>query len=174
MGQADGNGIKIPSLPVPAGITCGGAAAADPGPLNTVATFNAGETITVQWVIHILHASAPGVQVALQYSAADSFSNNLLISGVDVQNNEITATSTGQVNVTLPANKTSSTAVLQWIWATTADGGYYVGCSDIAIVTSGGNSPPSGPQSSEAFAIRYSVGVLAILLAALLAAFLHE
>ena len=39
--------------------------------------------------------------------------------------------------VTLPAGKTCNYCTLQWIWAARTDGGYYMGCSDISITTTG-------------------------------------
>ena len=50
--------------------------------------------------------------------------------------------------LTLPAGKTCSYCVLQWMWAARQDGGFYIGCADIAI-TEDGNLPdyaqvPSG------------------------------
>ena len=50
--------------------------------------------------------------------------------------------------LTLPAGKTCSYCVLQWMWAARADGGFYIGCADIAI-TEDGNLPDYNQVPSE-------------------------
>ena len=50
--------------------------------------------------------------------------------------------------LTLPAGKTCSYCVLQWMWAARADGGFYIGCADIAI-TEDGNLPDYAQVPSE-------------------------
>jgi len=104
-----------------------------------MATYQAGSTILVSWNTAILHPYAPGVRIAVQYdnSTDGAFNNNILLN-----NNNIGVLGLNTVSVTLPANKTSNNAVIQWIWASTSDGGYYLGCSDIQIIDSGNPSPP--------------------------------
>jgi len=108
-------------------------------PGSPVATYVAGTNITVTWLTTILHTSAPGVSIAVQYSATDGFNNNILASGVNIGN-----VGFNSLNVVLPS-KTCNPCVIQWIWASASDGGFYMGCSDIVIIANGGLAvPPSG------------------------------
>ena len=50
--------------------------------------------------------------------------------------------------LTLPAGKTCSYCVLQWMWAARNDGGFYISCADIAI-TEDGNLPDYAQVPSE-------------------------
>jgi hypothetical protein len=76
--------------------------------------------------------------VAIQYSATDGFNNNVLTNGHDIG-----VLGTNTITVTLPVGKVSNNAIIQWIWATVADGGYYLGCSDVQIVASGNPAAPT-------------------------------
>jgi len=107
-----------------------------PGPI--VATYKAGTSLVVAWDTTLLHTSSPGVRIAIQYSSTDGFNNNVLVNGQDIG-----ILGTNSINVTLPVGKTSSSAILQWVWASTQDGGYYLGCSDISIVASGNLTAPT-------------------------------
>ena len=130
-----------------------------------VGKYIAGSSINVTWDTTLLHTSAPGVRIAIKYSDADSFNANILAEGVSIGNNGL-----NYHTVALPAGKTSNNAVLQWVWDSQTDGGYYLGCSDIAIVTAGAQAPvckvPGGsdlPSASGA-----SVNSVAILLLAVI------
>eukprot|EP01111_Echinosteliopsis_oligospora_P011551 TRINITY_DN383_c0_g1_i1.p1 TRINITY_DN383_c0_g1~~TRINITY_DN383_c0_g1_i1.p1 ORF type:complete len:216 (-),score=57.82 TRINITY_DN383_c0_g1_i1:26-673(-) len=128
-------------------------------PAGTVtATYQAGSNITVTWDTTIVHASAPGVRVAIIYKAGDLFADNILANGVDAGNQGCHS-----ISVQLPAGKTCNNCTLQWSWTSTADGGFYIGCSDIVVqsgpVTTnntypytaqvcGGAAPTSSPTSS--------------------------
>jgi len=103
------------------------------GPIQ--ATYAAGSTIQVTWDTTILHTSYPGVRIAVSYSSTDSFNNNVLANGTDIGNSGLNT-----ISVTLPAGKTCTTCQIQWIWASQQDMGYYLGCSDIAIVAAGGQT----------------------------------
>lgn len=78
----------------------------------------------IQWVITLDHVNDPGVRVALGYPNEAEF--RVLAEGVDVHLN--------QTLVRLP-NEPCANCVLHWMWDSVLDGGYYVGCSDITIVT---------------------------------------
>jgi len=99
-------------------------------------SYLAGSTISVTWDTTILHTSSPGVRIAVWYNDNDTFNSNVLADGVDIG---ITGNNT--FNVTL-SSKTCNPCILQWVWQSSEDGGYYLGCSDIAIVSSGA-APPS-------------------------------
>jgi len=118
------------------------------------ATYQAGSQIKVTWDTTIPHASPPGVRIAIRYQPTDSFDDNILAQGLDVG-----AKGCHSTTVTLLANKTCDDCVLQWMWESSADGGYYLGCSDIKIqtaaVAAGTNSDAylssiCGADSSEA------------------------
>ncbi|KAJ3308597.1 hypothetical protein HDU76_003874 [Blyttiomyces sp. JEL0837] len=126
VGMSVGNGIKYVGTPdnkpfPPAGTDpCQGFPA---GPI--AATYTAGDTITVQWQNTIPHPSPPGVDIKIQYDFANNGPFVSLATGVD----------DGLLTYDVTLDKTMSTdhAVLRWSWGSNADGGYYVGCSDIAI-----------------------------------------
>ncbi|KAJ3123130.1 hypothetical protein HK098_002173 [Nowakowskiella sp. JEL0407] len=107
-----------------------------PGAVSS--TFESGATIDVKWKITIPHKSDPGVRIAVQFPG-EAFT--VLVDNIDV--NKVS------VSVNLPAGK-SGTAVLQWMWATQEDGGFYMGCSDILVNAGAAKaSPASSPQVIE-------------------------
>jgi hypothetical protein len=60
--------------------------------------------------------------------------------------NGLPGTTTNEIRtetIQLPAGKTSETAVLQWMWASRSDGGFYIGCSDIKISSAIPTAPPT-------------------------------
>eukprot|EP01112_Ceratiomyxa_fruticulosa_P002647 TRINITY_DN1279_c0_g1_i2.p1 TRINITY_DN1279_c0_g1~~TRINITY_DN1279_c0_g1_i2.p1 ORF type:complete len:177 (+),score=28.15 TRINITY_DN1279_c0_g1_i2:502-1032(+) len=119
-------GTKNPGVPTDQQLnTCG---LGDTGPGIITVTYQAGTPITVYWNTTIVHPNPPGVRVAVQYSPTDPFNNNVLASEL-----EIGSVGLHSVNVTLPKDKVCDKCVLQWMWVTYADGGYYIGCSDIRI-----------------------------------------
>jgi len=129
-GMANGNGIKNPRPITAAQLNdCDGTNA---GPIQ--ATYVAGSSIAVVWETTIYHTNAPGVRIAVSYNTGDTFSQNILAPfGVEIGPDGIHG-----INVTLPAGKTSNNAIIQWIWDSASDGGYYIGCSDVKIVAAGG------------------------------------
>jgi hypothetical protein len=104
------------------------------GPI--AATFQAGSSIMVQWNVTIPHASPPGVFINIQFQPGGAFMP--LAQGVN--------DTLGAYPVTLPAGQTSQNAVLQWMWQSMEDGGFYVGCSDIAVSAglAGTGTTPTG------------------------------
>lgn len=102
----------------------------------------------MQWKLTIPHNSDrtdSGVRIAIHYGDGDSYAQNILADGVDTggaQNDILTR------SITLPAGKTCENCVLQWMWAARADGGYYLGCSDIRISNDADPGPgaPNRPQ----------------------------
>jgi len=105
-------------------------------------TYTAGDTVEVEWDVTIAHKKDrknTGVRIAVQYSDKDSFGDNILagfLNGDKVENpKEVDAgvTHSEKFKVKLPPNKSCKACVLQWIWAAQRDGGYYLGCADIAI-----------------------------------------
>jgi len=136
VGQNSGNGIKLYPEPPTAQQTD----ACDVSVQGSItATYKAGASILVSWQTTILHTSYPGVRVAVQYNSTDSFNNNVLANfGTDIGVQGLNT-----IEVMLPANKTSNNAIIQWIWASQEDGGFYLGCADVQIVGSGNPSPPS-------------------------------
>ncbi|KAJ3123119.1 hypothetical protein HK098_002162 [Nowakowskiella sp. JEL0407] len=111
----------------------------DVGPVK--ATFNEGGDVLVKWKITIPHKSDPGVRVAIQYPG-EQFS--LLTENVDVNLN--------QVSVKLPAGK-SGQAILQWLWASQADGGFYMACSDINVKAKSESPASPSPAAPSAAAL---------------------
>ena len=60
--------------------------------------------------------------------------------------NGLPGTTTNEIRtetIQLPAGKISETAVLQWMWASRSDGGFYIGCSDIKISSAIPTAPPT-------------------------------
>ncbi|KAI8618340.1 hypothetical protein BC830DRAFT_1109429 [Chytriomyces sp. MP71] len=122
-GMAVGNGIKYVGnvtnyIPDPAFPMCAGFPAA-----ATVATYNAGDKVTIKWDVTIPHTSDPGVTISMQYGTESDFI--VLTSGVD--------DALGATAVTLPMDKSSKAAVLRFMWQSKSDGGFYVGCSDVTV-----------------------------------------
>ena len=107
--------------------------------IPTVA-YTPGAQVTVTWALTIPHPADnldSGVRIAMHYGPGDSFDQNILMGGVigsgapGTVSAELTT-----VTVTLPA-KTCDYCTLQWLWAANADGGSYIGCSDVAITANG-------------------------------------
>ena len=113
-------------------------------------TFIAGRDLPVKWKLSIPHANDPGVRIAIQFPGEPM---TVLKDALDVNDESAT--------VQLPAGKTSDKAILQWMWATKEDGGFYMACSDIivkeeagtlgGVATSGAPSvvPPAVPAGTE-------------------------
>jgi len=113
---------------------CGGTANNDPGPqaLQPNNIYEVGSQITVQWFVTTPHAGAPGVQIAVQYSPADTFTvpANILATGATA--------GTGLQTTTLNLGaKTTNNGILRFLWQNTAANSYWVGCADIQIVPKG-------------------------------------
>jgi len=123
---------------------CGGKRNDDPGAGKAKLTFKPGQKVEVKWSITIPHSrdrKRSGVRIALQYSSTDSFGSNILAGGVE-GDPEYTPLDAGKedieaFSVALPKGKTCKGCTLQWLWAAEGDGGYYLGCADIAILDSG-------------------------------------
>jgi len=132
-----GMGTRIPGTP-PAGVACPGNET--PGPIQ--ATFISAGTIQVTWAVTTAGSANPGISISIQYSANDSFANNVLVS--NVAPGPVGQTS---IFVYLSQSKISNNAVLQWIWQDNVDGAYYVGCSDLNITArfDGQRIPPNPP-----------------------------
>lgn len=133
-GARTATGTKIAIFPVPADLanSCGGTQNSDPGPLAVQATFQSSSSINVVWQTTITHVSAPGVRIAIRYTPSDNFSDseNILANGLDVGS----SAGTGCHNATVQLDgRTSDAAVLQWIWASQADGGFYISCADVKV-----------------------------------------
>jgi len=138
---------------------CGGAANADPGVQIPKTAYRPGEVVAVEWQLTIPHPADvidTGIRVALHYTPSDSFSSNILLGGLEGDPDfdddtgdgiidaavpaaapDAAANSLASTIVTLPAGKTCNYCTLQWSWAARQDGGFYMGCADIAITTSG-------------------------------------
>merc|ERR1712187_878423 len=58
------------------------------------------------------------------------------------------STSTEQTTWALPIGKTCSQCTLQWMWAARRDGGFYVGCADIAITQGQTNAGTQTTQTT--------------------------
>jgi len=140
-GQGQGTGTKLPRPPTTNTNQCTGTAGA------ITATYTAGSTIPVTWETTIWHTSAPGVRIAVSYSGSDSYNQNVLVNGADIGPEGFKT-----LNVTLPAGKTCNPCTLQWLWDSADDGGCYLECADIAIVSGSSTLPNCGAgnqQSSE-------------------------
>jgi hypothetical protein len=124
-------GVKINSqFPLPAGFRTGADACPSANAKGQVTDFPDGQ-IKVDWKLTIPHKSDPGVRVAIQFDGENAFT--VLQDNIDV--NALTA------NVDAPAGK-SGDAIVQWIWATQEDGGFYVACADVRV--GGGGAAPAG------------------------------
>jgi len=133
-GQNSSPGLKLyPEPPTPTLLNACDVSVAG----SSVATYTAGSVIPITWDTTLIHTSTPGVRIAVSYGPNDNFNANVLVNGHDIG---ISGLNT--MNVTLPAGKTSNSAIIQWVWASTDDGGYYLGCADIQIVSSI-SSPPA-------------------------------
>jgi len=134
-GQNNSPGLKLYPEP-PTSVELGGCDVSTPA--APVATYVAGSTFLLTWDTTLLHPFLPGVRIAVSYSGADSFNDNVLVNGHDIG-----VSGLNTINVTLPPNKVSTSAIIQWVWASVTDGGYYLGCADIVIVASGNYAAPS-------------------------------
>ncbi|KND02905.1 uncharacterized protein SPPG_01985 [Spizellomyces punctatus DAOM BR117] len=126
-------GIKIATFPPTAAQlnSC-----LDSTPVAPQEAFVAGSDVTVKWSITIPHQNPPGVRVAVQYDPQSDFI--VLQDNIDV--NALSAT------LSLPADKSSDTAVLQWLWASQEDGGFYMACSDVMIKPAAAGNTGLSPQ----------------------------
>jgi hypothetical protein len=86
-------------------------------------TYTAGNRVTLNWTITIAHPSDPGVRVAIQYGPGKPMT--LLKDKIDVN--------AKQAFIDLD-NAYSGEALLQWMWVSEADGGFYMACADLNIV----------------------------------------
>jgi len=136
-GTNQGVGVKIPGSSANGGSNTCGVGGDTPGPIS--ATYQAGTQIKVTWDTTIYHLSPPGVRIAIKYNSSDMFNNSVVVTGDDVG-----VQGCHTVTVSLAAGKTCDDCVLQWMWESTADGGYYIGCSDIKIQTA---PVPTGTNS---------------------------
>jgi len=138
---------------------CGGTNNLDPGVQRPKAVYRPGEVVRVEWQLTIPHPLDnidTGFRVAIHYGPGDSFEQNILLGGVDGDPNFDDRTGDGIIDraqpaggpnslsneiqatiVTLPAGKTCNYCTLQWIWAARQDGGFYMGCADIAVTNDG-------------------------------------
>ncbi|GMI62598.1 hypothetical protein ScalyP_jg1628 [Parmales sp. scaly parma] len=107
--------------------SCGGTAAGDPGIGASVASYVEGSQVTVSWDTTIAHLSSPGVRFAIAYGSSTSFSSSILASNL-----EAGAVGIHSSVITIPTGQTGE-AVLQFSWVSSADGGSYIGCSDVTI-----------------------------------------
>ena len=85
--------------------------------------LQAGSALTVGWNITLPHTSDPGVRVAIQYPG---LAMQVLKDNIDVN--------LKQAQVLVP-NRLAPNAVIQWYWSSEEDGGFYLACSDVAIVS---------------------------------------
>jgi hypothetical protein len=144
-------GTKLVGVPTEADLNgCGGSPNNDSGVgPDPVAVYNIEDgdrSVDVSWDVTIPHGTSPGTRIAVKYAEDnEGFNDNVLTAGgatppfdETVDNSEAGRKT---LRVTLPEGKTGS-AVLQWVWASTTDGGWYVGCADIAVV--------DGAQAEEA------------------------
>ena len=138
------------------GYGCGGSSNNDPGQQLPTEAFQPGEKITVKWKVTITHprdVEDSGVRIAIHYSNSDSFQDNILageLADDDEGGSTVSACEGADDDdcgddkegesftkkVTLP-DKTCSCCTLQWLWAAKEDGGFYLGCADIAITEDG-------------------------------------
>ena len=174
-------GDKLQPFPATAAniTACGGTANKDPGPLAIQNTYQAGQTISIVWKTTITHDNAPGVRIMVRYTTTEDFT--VLADAL-----QIGADGCHNTTVTLPATRTSNNAVIQWLWQSQSDGGFYIGCADVKIQTaavvptdtnnvalyqeqclgasSGGSGSGSGSGSSGSYASRIEVfGVFAVI-----------
>ncbi|KAJ3398571.1 hypothetical protein CcCBS67573_g04681 [Chytriomyces confervae] len=122
-GMDIGDGIKYVGnitryAPDPSFPMCAGFPAAAP-----VQTYTAGSKLDIKWSVTIPHTSDPGVTISIQYQPSEEFM--VLGSGID---DALT-----QASIQLPPNKSSTSAVLRFMWQSKDDGGFYIGCSDIVV-----------------------------------------
>ncbi|KAJ3078637.1 hypothetical protein HK102_004349 [Quaeritorhiza haematococci] len=145
-GMSVAPGEKIARFPPPADIL-NSCHTSTPGPI--AATLTAGQAVNVRWDITIPHPSAPGVRIAFARAPGANF--EVLAEGVDVNLNAY--------EVRLPADVTSPNAIIQWVWASETDGGFYLGCSDVAITAQA--AAPAAPAGSAAPVVGPASGTVA-------------
>ena len=135
---------------------CGASANNDPGRQFPTEAFKPGDKIKVKWEMTLAHPGDEedsGVRIAIHYSNSDSYQDNILageLADDDEGGSTVSACEGGDDDdcgrstegesftkkVTLP-DKTCSCCTLQWLWAAKEDGGFYLGCADIAITEDG-------------------------------------
>lgn len=126
-------GIKIAQLPPPAALLtrAGSCPGADtPGQVTDLSS----RAIDLKWTVSIPHDNAPGVRVAVMFEGEDKFT--VLANGVDAK--------AEQTNVVVPGDK-SGAAVVQWMWASNEDGGFYLACADVRVPGAVPAGTVSGP-----------------------------
>lgn len=127
----------------PAERTNCGDLAANPGKIK--ASFKPGSKVTVLWKTTIPHESAPGVRIALATAPGAPFT---LLTPVSAAGNGPDI-ALEKYEVTLP-NTPCANCVLQYIWDSYADGGYYKECADISISATATNTVYTPPAPSPA------------------------
>jgi hypothetical protein len=122
----EGEGIKIANFPPTRDQMSG---CLDSTPSTPKETFRVGQSVSLAWEITIPHPSDPGVRVAIQFPGQPM---QLLRDNIDVN--------VLQTSIVIPPTRSNS-AVLQWSWASAADNGFYLACSDIRIQASTTTAP---------------------------------
>ncbi|KAJ3028826.1 UNVERIFIED_CONTAM: hypothetical protein HDU68_000789 [Siphonaria sp. JEL0065] len=102
-----------------------------PGPVTK--RYVAGQNVTILWNNTLPHPSPPGVTLSVQYMPGQDFLK--LAEGVDDTPQTVT--------VALPSSLSSPNAVLRFMWQSMSDGGFYVGCADVAIAPATELAAPS-------------------------------
>jgi len=141
--MAEGVGKKLSGVLTYQNDCAGSIGSADPGKQAAVVTYDEGETISVSWDTTIVHPSAPGVRIAIIFDGNSGFNAGVLASGLESGANGIHSTT-----VTLPAGK-SGDAVIQFNWVSNADGGSYVGCSDVFVTAANNGGGGGGGNSTD-------------------------
>ena len=154
-GMAPGSGVKLQPYADAKKIADAGCGDPqlnkDPGVQVPTVAYRPGAQVQVEWKLTIPHPDdneREGVRIALHYSAADSFKDNILAGRAvgDTVNANAKVAAGGPNDqadalvtetITLPAGKTCDYCTLQWMWSAQADGGSYIGCADIAITADG-------------------------------------
>mmetsp|Transcript_15161 Transcript_15161/g.25805 ORF Transcript_15161/g.25805 Transcript_15161/m.25805 type:complete len:374 (+) Transcript_15161:41-1162(+) len=149
-----GNGVKLTPFAA-AGLTansgCGGSLNNDPGVQRPTSAYRPGDILKVTWQLTIPHPADiidTGIRVAMHFSPADSFGNNVLAGALEgdpafspvnqrpVAEADSPALSLHSTIVTLP-QKTCNYCTIQFAWAARSDGGFYLGCADISVTANG-------------------------------------
>ncbi|KAJ3383969.1 hypothetical protein HDU92_003873 [Lobulomyces angularis] len=91
---------------------------------NYTEVWESGSNVTIKWDTTIPHPNPPGVKISVQFNLNSSFIT--LVEGLDITLNQYT--------LKLPEDKVSDHAVVQWIWDSEDDKGFYLGCGDVKIV----------------------------------------
>lgn len=129
------DGIKIATFPPPPKNlnSC-----LDSTPQPSTLTVSPGGQTTLEWAITLPHSSDPGVRVAL----LDPKGGPAMVLVDKVNVNDLKTT------VTFPAGLSPGPAVMQWIWASEEDGGFYMACSDITVSGAGAGGAVPAPKSN--------------------------